>query len=166
MVPMTYSMTAPRTLLSRSSRTSRIAALAAAAVVLFVASACTPQNEAQDRLNNDRVAYGLAPLPAEAQLFAKAQSWADYMASTRQISHSNLVDGLPAGWRYAGENVGCGNTLAAIEESFMNSAGHRANILGTRWTHVASGVARGDCVTSSGFVIKNAYFVAQVFVQL
>ena len=64
------------------------------------------------------------------------------------------------------DHAGRRHTLAAIEESFMNSAGHRANILGTRWTHVASGVARGDCVTSSGFVIKNAYFVAQVFVQL
>ena len=76
----------------------------------------------------------------------------------------SLVDAFRAGERSPLEELDA--TLAAIEESFMNSAGHRANILGTRWTHVASGVARGDCVTSSGFVIKNAYFVAQVFVQL
>ena len=154
------------TLTRRRRRAPQVPAVVVAALALFATTACTPQNEAQDRLNADRAAYGLPALPSEAQLFAKAQSWADYMAAVGRISHSNLTQGLPAGWRYAGENVGCGNTLASIEQSFMNSSGHRANILGTRWTHVASGVARGDCVTSSGFVIHNAYFVSQVFVEI
>ena len=65
-----------------------------------------------------------------------------------------------------GENLAFAPTLPIAHQGLMDSAGHRANILGTKWTHVASGVAQGTCTTSTGFVINNAYFVVQVFVQL
>lgn len=147
-------------------RTSRLVLLVAAAVMVFAAAACTPQNDAQNLLNADRNRNGLASLPSETNLFVKAQGWAEQMAANGRISHSGTSNGLPAGWRSWGENVGCGGSLEGVETAFMNSSGHRANILGTKWTHVASGVAQGTCTTSTGFVIKNAYFVVQVFVQL
>ena len=155
---------APRTRRRRLSASLTAAALAL--VVSLAASACTPANEAQDLMNNDRVANGLWALPAQTDIYIKAQNWSEQMARNGRISHSNLTSGLPAGWQMAGENVGCGSSLASIERSFMNSSGHRANILNRSYTHAANGVARGTCTTSSGAVIKDAYFVTQVFVKL
>jgi len=130
---------------------------------MVFAAACTPQNEAQDLMNHDRNAHGIASLPSETNTFVKAQFWAERMASDGRISHSGTTAGLPSGWRSVGENVGCGSSLQGIEAAFMNSAGHKANILG-RWSLAANGVARGTCTTSKGQVINNAYFVVQVFV--
>ena len=145
-------------------RTSRLGILLALAVLLIAAAACTPQNEAQDLMNADRNANGLASLPSEATIFQKAQAWSEQMARDGKISHSTLSAGLPPGWKSAGENVACGSSLANIEASLMNSAGHRANILGN-WTHAANGVAQGTCWVN-GRPIQNAYFVTQVFIRL
>lgn len=150
---------------SRLRRAPRVVVLVATVLLVLAAAACTPQNEAQDLMNGDRNANGLASLPSETNTFVKAQSWAETMAANGRISHSGSSAGLPPGWRSWGENVGCGSSLAGVEKAFMNSSGHRANILGRSWTLAASGVARGTCTTSSGFVIKDAYFVVQVFVQ-
>jgi uncharacterized protein YkwD len=45
-------------------------------------------------------------------------------------------------WSYLGENVGVGHTVASLHRAFMNSSGHRHNILSRRFQHSGVGVRR------------------------
>lgn len=86
----------------------------------------------QELVNRDRAANGQAPLFRNPQMDAVAAAWANQMAANRSISHNpNFSSKIPAGWTRAGENVAYGQpTGSAVHGAWMNSAGHRANILG------------------------------------
>ncbi len=66
-------------------------------------------------VNQDRAAAGLAPLVRDAQLGPVAANWADHLAATGTLTHSDLhaLLRLPymSAWRALGENllVGPGN---------------------------------------------------------
>jgi uncharacterized protein YkwD len=104
----------------------------------------------QALINQDRAANGLGPLTWSSCLYGVAVSNANRMAAQGFISHTNgpnvdLTCGL--GQR-AGENVGWysgGINDAKLNQMFMDSAGHRANILGpysyvaTAWVVAANG---------------------------
>ena len=83
---------------------------------------------------------------------AKAQAWAEQMARTGQVSHSNLRDGAP-GFRYLGENVGWARSVGEMHSLFMASSSHRATIVSGRYTKVGTGVA----------IVNGRYYVVQVF---
>ena len=54
-----------------------------------------------------------------------------------------------------GENVGYGPSIATIESAYMNSPGHRANILASKWNGVGTGYAtNGDRVYTVQVFIK------------
>ena len=55
-----------------------------------------------------------------------------------------------------GENVGHGPSVAAIEQAFMNSPGHRANILNPEFNWAGTGVS----VAADGTV-----YLVQVFAR-
>ena len=117
-----------------------------AALVIVVAallSACLgpAQSQVQRELNSDRVAHKLAALPINAEAQAKAQAWAQRLASERKLYHSHLPDGIRSKWCSLGENVGYGPSVASIEDAYMASPGHRANILATKWNGVGVGYA-------------------------
>ena len=57
-------------------------------------------------------------------------------------------------WRIAGENVGVGGTMWRLYEAFMDSAPHRANILGQGFRRVGVGVYAHD-----GFLWVTMIFV-------
>ena len=98
-------------------------------------------------LNADRNHNGLGSLALDQMLQTKAQLWAENMAAKNTLYHSNLEDGITGCWRMIGENVGYGPSIAAIENAYMNSPHHRANILNTQYTRSAVGVAwRGNTV--------------------
>lgn len=89
--------------------------------------------------NLARTASGLKPLLPDPRLQAAAQSHADYMAAKGVMAHFGIGDGdHVARIRLAGyasetssENVAEGQTTAAqVVKDWMNSPGHRANILG------------------------------------
>jgi uncharacterized protein YkwD len=90
----------------------------------------------QALINQDRARYGLAPLTWSSCLYSVAVSNARRMAAQGFISHTNgpsadLACGLTR--RQAGENVGdwsAGVNDSQLNTMFMNSADHRANILG------------------------------------
>lgn len=118
-------------------------------------SACSPEQlDAFQRINYDRTANGLIGLSIQNSLMDKAQNWANYLASIGSLQHSNVAEGADAGWWMLGENVGLGPSVEAIEAAFMNSPGHRANILNPEFNWAGAGVA----VSSNGTV-----FVVQVF---
>lgn len=141
-------------------RTRRLAAIAVSAVaVIGLAASCTPEvAEAQDRLNADRTAYGRAPLDFNLSLYFKAQGWSDKLAKDGALSHSSLTDGNPyAGcWRKLGENVGYASTIAGVQQAFMNSAGHKANIIDPAFNTMGVGVTQAA---------DGRYFVVQEFMQ-
>ncbi|MBW9209864.1 CAP domain-containing protein [Mumia sp. zg.B21] len=84
------------------------------------------------RANAARAAQGLAPLTRNANLDAVALAWAHRMADARRMSHNpDVADQIPSGWRRVGENVAMGYPSgAAMHGGWMDSSGHRANILG------------------------------------
>ena len=99
-----------------------------------------------DRTNSLRQSYGLRTLKSHDALNAKAEAWAQHMADTGVLAHSNITAGLSGvPYRALGENVGyhtrTSNTLRTIHDMFVASATHRANLLKAGFTHMGVGVA-------------------------
>jgi uncharacterized protein YkwD len=101
-------------------------------------------------INQDRARAGLPPLAWNSCLYNVAVANARRMAAQEYISHTNGVyQDLACGiGRQSGENVGyytAGISDSIINTAFMNSAEHKANILGpyhyvaTAWVVGANG---------------------------
>jgi uncharacterized protein YkwD len=140
--------------LERAKRPTKFLLLPLVALAILL-SACTPEQlDAFQRLNAERQANGLAAVNPQEALMTKAQVWADYLASIGSLQHSNVAEGAAPGWWILGENVGSGPSVEAVQAAFMNSPGHRANILNPEFNWAGAGVA----VSGNGTV-----FVVQVF---
>ncbi|HEX4867740.1 MAG TPA: CAP domain-containing protein [Acidimicrobiales bacterium] len=151
----TAGLTAPAAVARRRSRRPLLL-LVASLVAMVVLGACTPEQNESSRLVNDaRGAYGIPGLMMHGQMNDKAQAWAEHMAAEGRISHSDLTAGAPDGWTLLGENVGVGYSLQQIQDAYMNSPAHRANILDRRFTHVGYGVAYG----ADGRIYSVQYFM-------
>ena len=135
----------------RRSRRTRVALAALAGAVLVVAlAACSPeQDHIRDLANAARAANGRPALAQDTGLDDKATYVARSIAASHTLTHSNLPDGAPPGWRKLGENIGYGPSIDAVQGAYMNSPPHRANILDPAFNHVGTGYATGRCPTSS-----------------
>lgn len=100
--------------------------------------------------NQARQQNNLPPLALNADLQAAAQNHASYMAKVDKLAHSLIGDGTPwsrieaAGYSYqvAGENIAWNQAdVPTVMASWMNSPGHRANILGSAYQDVGLAVA-------------------------
>jgi len=104
--------------------------------------------KAIELLNEDRVAQGLPRLIADANLTQVARKHATDMVLHNFFDHKNLqgqspFDRMTASgitYRSAGENIAYNYSLEDMEKAWMNSPGHRANILNTGYTHVGLGL--------------------------
>jgi uncharacterized protein YkwD len=158
-------------------RLGRLAAVPAVAlVVAFPATAqaaCSGANGSPHRLgesgvrhatlcllNQQRRANGLRPLHADSGLAKAALVHSKDMVAHRYFAHESRT-GAPftarmprARFRLLGENIGWGSgrfaTPRAMVEGWMQSAGHRANILQRRYRAIGIGVAFGAPVGGSG----------------
>jgi uncharacterized protein YkwD len=101
-----------------------------------------------DQLNAQRLANGCAPLASNQLLWNAAQRFAYHLASNGYLSHtgkdgsttSSRVEAEGYTWTILAENVGAGyDTPTAIVTGWMNSPGHRANILNCALTQVGIG---------------------------
>lgn len=147
--------------LGTGSNTTRALRLAIAALLVLVmgASLTGCQSSEQARVatlvNQTRAQYGRSYLRDNLQLDNKAQAWAEHLARLNTLEHSNLPDNITYQWRSLAENVGCGGSIEQVHRAYLNSPGHRANILDPRWNYMGTGVAwRG-----------NRVFTVQVFMQ-
>lgn len=88
-------------------------------------------------VNVERGKQGLAPLKMMSCLNTWAKKGSANMSSTGNFAHQELRPVGAACGGYAGENIGMGTTLsaAAAMDMWMNSPGHRANILNPKYTH-------------------------------
>jgi len=106
--------------------------------------------EALRLLNADRAAKGLAALKSNGSLVRLAEDYAQDMIDRNFFSHYNPEGQSPfdrmqqAGISYksAGENLAINSSVAAAEKALMNSSGHRANILSSKYSEVGVGVRR------------------------
>lgn len=133
-----FESTRPR---RRRYRRLSVGALVVAAMALAL-SACTDQ-ELINQMNGSRASAGLRPLVPNATLTFKAAGWSQYMANVNQLVHSNLADGNNYQWRSLAENIGSFPdtfSMGAVNNTFMNSAPHRANILNGAFNYVGAGI--------------------------
>ncbi len=95
--------------------------------------------------NQHRANAGLAPLSVDSRLNAAAQAHSAEQASRNLMTHTGANGSNPgariraAGYAPStwGENVAAGYVSAAdVTNGWMNSPGHRANILNGRFTQI------------------------------
>ena len=98
-------------------------------------------------MNADRAAAGLGPLAWNDQLGGSGAIWAGSIANGGSLVHQDLgaILSQPAymAYRTLGENLLMGPTgmsTAAMESAWMNSPGHRANILQGAFTMAGVGI--------------------------
>lgn len=84
-------------------------------------------------INSERASQGLGSLKMDSGLQSHARKHTADMIAAGNIYHSSsneLKAAAGSGWSKLGENVGRGGTVSSLHQAFMDSAGHRANILG------------------------------------
>ncbi|MEV0738840.1 CAP domain-containing protein [Streptomyces sp. NPDC050549] len=102
--------------------------------------------------NAERAGAGLRPLAVDPLLAAAAQEHSTDMVARAFYSHTSPDGSQP--WdraaaagsrrRTIGENIACGQrSPGEVVEGWMNSPGHRANILKPDFTHIGIGFAGG-----------------------
>lgn len=99
-------------------------------------------------LNQERVAHGLPPLHVRDRLNQVAHQQAERMADRATLFHNpHLAADVPGRWRWVGENVGVGPDVRTVHAAFVESPGHRANMLDRDFDDVGTAaVRRGDRV--------------------
>lgn len=149
-----------------------VAPFVAVVAVALAAAACAPAGspgsgatgDMVEAINQDRGANGLGGLAWDDQLSRLAQSHAEEIAASGSLWHSDLGSWLTspwmASWRSLGENLaqgGPGANAWDLEDMWMGSSPHRANILNGGFNHVGVGVA----VDGAGRVWMVALFGAR-----
>ena len=104
--------------------------------------------------NTERRKAGCSALTVDPRLASGAQGHAADMAKNNYFSHTSRngtsfgdrIRATGARFRTAGENIAKGQpTAAAVVKAWMNSAGHRRNILNCGFTRIGVGFdARGN----------------------
>jgi hypothetical protein len=123
--------------------------------IIRAQSALSPENDSErqlfEALNRERAAHSLPVLRWDDALFKAARLHALRMANLNQLEHQlpnepNLEERLAAaGARFSviAENIAFGPNPNTIHSGWMNSPGHRKNILDTRLNSVGIAVVHG-----------------------
>ncbi|RLP85284.1 hypothetical protein EAD89_24330 [Micromonospora sp. BL4] len=109
--------------------------------------------EVVDLVNAERAKAGCKALSIDDKLMTAAQRHSQDQADHQNMSHTGS-DGSNAGarldrvgyaWRTYGENVAWNQkNPAAVMDAWMNSSGHRANILNCAFTEIGVGIANSN----------------------
>ena len=103
-------------------------------------------------VNQERAAYGLSPLTLSTDLSDGARLKSQDMRDNRYFDHNSPTYGTPfemmrslgITYRAAAENIAMGyRTAEAVVDGWMNSPGHRANILSDKYTEIGVGHVDG-----------------------
>ncbi|HSE29524.1 MAG TPA: CAP domain-containing protein [Candidatus Saccharimonadales bacterium] len=119
--------------------------------------------------NQKRAENGLAPLSVNSQLNNGAQAKANHMVANNYWAHT-APDGTEpwyffdtAGYNYihAGENLAYGFADSAeMVDAWMNSPGHKANILGD-YKEMGFGITNGSNYQSGQYTVVAAFYGTQ-----
>ncbi|ATW51428.1 CAP domain-containing protein [Streptomyces peucetius] len=112
-----------------------------------------PEAQVLTLVNKERASAGCSPVTANAELTRAADDYSDVMARSGVMSHTGpdgstmttRVEAAGYEWSTLGENIARGQADAAsVMQSWMNSPGHRANILNCSFKELGVGVHFGD----------------------
>ncbi|MEV6316596.1 CAP domain-containing protein [Streptomyces sp. NPDC051776] len=104
-------------------------------------------------VNQERAKVGCSPLKTNAKLNAAAQKFTDAMARSGTLSHTgsdgsqvqDRVEREGYTWSRVGENIAQGQSSPEeVMNSWMNSQGHRENILNCSFREIGIGIHKGD----------------------
>lgn len=104
-----------------------------------------------DLVNIARKQAGLPPLTVDVELAKVARIKSRDMVDNNYFSHQSPTYGSPfemmkkfgISYSAAGENIACNQSIEAAHQALMNSPRHKANILGTSFTHISIGIVNG-----------------------
>ncbi len=114
-------------------------------------------------VNEQRAKYGLKALTYDWELSRVARYKSQDMRDNNYFSHTSPVYGSPfqmmksfgISYRSAGENIAKGQTTPkAVVNAWMNSSGHRANILNSSFTHIGVGYVSSGRYWTQMFIGK------------
>jgi len=120
------------------------------------------EQQVVDLTNAERTKAGLKPLEIYAPLMKVAEAKSADMSKNNYFSHTSPTYGSPfdqikaAGISYksAGENIAQGQrTPAEVVQAWMDSPGHRQNIMNANYTHIGVGY------------VENGNYWTQQFIQ-
>ena len=116
-----------------------------------VSSVNSMEKQVASLTNSERKSAGLGSLTLDSQRSKLARMKAEDMAKKGYFSHTSPTYGSAfdmmkkygVSYRTAGENIAKGQkTPEAVMKGWMNSSGHRANILSSAYTHIGVGYAK------------------------
>lgn len=112
----------------------------------------TYEQQLLDLVNKEREAEGLQPLQYDSKVAKVAQLKAQDLLTNNYFEHESPTYGSPSemltqfdvSWTASGENIAAGQrSVEEVHEGWMNSPGHRENILQEIYTHVGFGFTEG-----------------------
>ncbi|RPF53395.1 putative YkwD family protein [Aquisalibacillus elongatus] len=115
-------------------------------------SAQSPEQKVAELTNAERQERGRKPLTYSAELSKVAEAKAKDMYNNNYFSHTSPTYGSPfdmmkqfgISYRTAGENIAKGQPSAsAVVQDWMNSSGHRRNILSPDFNRIGVGYYQG-----------------------
>ena len=128
--------------------TARKISIVVVALVLMTVGLALPaqagtEGEFLSKINASRSAAGLPPVSVHSDLVPDARAHSAQMMAAGEIYHTSPLSAVATGWEALAENVGAGPSVASLHAAFMDSAGHRRNVLGD-YNYVGIGVSQSD----------------------
>jgi hypothetical protein len=112
------------------------------------------------KINATREANGLGPLEVDGGLRSHARNHTQDMIDAGEIFHSSEAELIAAGgtgWDKIGENVGRGQSPTSLHQAFMDSPGHKKNILGDyNYVGIGTGSSNGYLYVTVVFMKKGS----------
>ena len=110
------------------------------------------EKEVFDLINKQRTDNGLAALKEDSEVQRIARIKAQDMVDNNYFSHTSPTYGSPfdmlksfgISYKTAGENIAGNSSNSAAVTAWMNSSGHRANILNSSYNYTGIGVVTGS----------------------
>lgn len=109
------------------------------------------ENQLVYLVNEARAQYGLRPLAVDTRLVELARKKSSDMIANNYFGHVSptygtafdMLQAAGIAYRYAAENIAGAQSVKDAHAMFMASAGHKANILGSQFSHIGVGVVNG-----------------------
>ena len=110
------------------------------------------EQEVFDLINQQRIANGLPALKIDSEVQRVAKIKAQDMVENNYFSHTSPTYGSPfdmlssfkISYKTAGENIAGNSSNSSAVNAWMNSSGHKANILNSSFNYTGIGVVTGS----------------------
>lgn len=112
----------------------------------------TDEKEVFDLINNQRTQNGLSALKLDTETLRVARIKAQDMVDNNYFSHNSprygspfqMLNSFKISYKTAGENIAGNSSNSSAVTAWMNSSGHRANILNNSFNYTGIGVVKSS----------------------